>query len=114
MTQVKSNISKSSVMKAAWAVFKSTKESFSVCLRNAWRAMKARALMLKHSVHIQYIKADGSLRDAWATLDLNNFQYDSKHSGRKPCYSTVVYFDLGKKAFRSFCIDKFVGVVETK
>ena len=52
----------------------------------------------------------GSLREAIATLKLN-FEYVHK-SNRKPCFSTVCYFDLEKQAFRSFSIATFLGVEE--
>lgn len=114
MAQV--NSIKKSVMKAAWAVFRSknNKESFGTCLRKAWKAIKAKMLMFAHKVHIRYVKADGTIRDAWATLGKSNFSYESKNSNRKHCFSTVVYFDLGKNAFRSFSIDSFLGVIEVK
>lgn len=113
MATVKSNISKSSVMKSAWAVFKSkgNTESFSTCLKKAWIAMKVKAQMFLGKVHFQFKKADGTIREAWGTLHNGSFAYVNKNSNRRPCYSTVVYFDLDKKAFRSFCIDSFIGVI---
>ena len=104
-------VSKSSVMKSAWAMLKNkSAKTLSEALHKAWEAMKAKVLMYSHKVKIQYIKADGSVREAIATLKLN-FVYTHK-SNRKPCYSTVCYFDLEKKAFRSFSIATFLGVEE--
>lgn len=104
-------VNKSSVMKAAWAMLKNKSvKSLSEALHKAWNAMKAKVLMYSHKVKIQYVKTDGSLREAIATLKLN-FEYVHK-SNRKPCYSTVCYFDLEKQAFRSFSIATFLGVEE--
>lgn len=118
MAQVNSQSSKSSiasqVMKSAWAVFKSkgNTESFSTCLKKSWKAIKVKAQMFTGKVHFQFKKADGTIREAWGTLKNGSFTYVSKNSNRKPCYSTVVYFDLVKNAFRSFSIDSFIGVIK--
>lgn len=104
-------VNKSNVMKSAWAMLKAkSAKTLSEALHKAWVAMKAKAIMYSHKVKIHYIKADGSVREALATLKLN-FDY-TKKGNRKPCYSTVCYFDLEKKAFRSFSIATFLGVEE--
>lgn len=114
MTTINTNsarVSKSSVMKSAWAMLKNNSvKTLSEALHKAWEAMKAKVLMYSHKVKIQYIKCDGSIREAIATLKLD-FDYSPK-GHRRPCYSTVCYFDLEKNAFRSFSIATFLGVEE--
>lgn len=114
MATIKSNsvkVSKSNVMNAAWAMIKGKKvKNLSEALKKAWQAMKAKALMQAHKVKILYLKTDGSIREALATLKLD-FEYVKK-GNRKPCYSTVCYFDLAKQGFRSFSVATFIGVQE--
>lgn len=103
-------INKSNLMKSAWALVKKNSVTLSEALRKAWAAMKAKALMAHHKVMIEYRKADGSVREAVATLCNINYQSKTDGTARKPCYTTVAYFDLGKNAFRSFSIVSFIGV----
>lgn len=62
-------------------------------------------------VNFEFIKKDGSVRSAKGTLlaeHLPEKKVDSD-STRKHSENVVVYFDLEKKAFRSFAKESFVG-----
>lgn len=108
-TSAKINLS--NLMKAAWAMIKKAEvTTLSEALRKAWAAMKAKALMAKHTVKISFRKADGTIREALATLANITYQRKTDGKNHKPCYSTIAYFDLEKNAFRSFSISKFIGI----
>ena len=96
---------KSLVMKAAWAILKKAEVStISEALKVAWKAVKLKVEMAKGVVKFQYRKASGEVRTAIGTLKSGMVNYEPKGTNRKPCYSTVAYWDIEKKAFRSFCI----------
>lgn len=63
-------------------------------------------------VNFEFIKKDGSVRQAKGTLlaeYLPAKKADADESPRKHNENVVVYFDLEKKAFRSFVKESFVG-----
>ena len=96
---------KSLVMKAAWAILKKAEVStISEALKVAWKAVKLKVEMAKGVVKFQYRKASGEVRTAIGTLKSGMVNYEPKGTNRTPCYSTVAYWDIEKKAFRSFCI----------
>lgn len=105
-------VSKSSVMNTAWAMIrKQVVKSLSEALKKAWAALKAKSLMKAHKIKIAYRKADGSIREALATLNLPNNGYIAK-GNRKPCYTAIAYYDLEKQNFRSFSVATFMGILE--
>ena len=96
---------KSMVMKAAWSIFKKAEvESLSEAMKLAWKALKLKVEMAKGVVTFQYRKASGEIRTAVGTLKSGVVNYEPKGTNRKPCYSTIAYWDIEKKGFRSFCI----------
>ncbi len=98
-------VSKSMVMKAAWAILKKKDVgTIAEALRKAWQAMKIKAQMSVGVVEFTFRKANGEIRKAIGTLKGSAISYDYKGSERKPCYSAVAYWDIEKNAFRSFSI----------
>ncbi len=96
---------KSMVMKAAWSIFKKAEVgTLSEAMKLAWKAIKLKVAMAKGVVKFQYRKATGEVRTAIGTLKSGVVNYEPKGTNRKPCYSTVAYWDIEKKGFRSFCI----------
>ena len=61
-------------------------------------------------VEFQFIKKDGTLRQAKGTL-LKEYLPEPKEGtkSRKSSDNVVVYFDLDKNEFRSFVKESFVG-----
>ena len=109
--QVKNNesVNKSMLMKAAWAlVKKSEAKSFSDALKQAWKAIKLKMAMSKGVVMFQYRKVSGEVRTAYGTLKSTLTNYEAKGTNRKPCYSTVAYWDVQCNGFRSFCISNLI------
>lgn len=63
-------------------------------------------------VEFQFIKKDGSVRNATGTLvseHLPASKADNDGKTRKSNENVLVYFDMDKKSFRSFVKSAFVG-----
>ncbi len=74
--------------------------------------------MLEQAVRFCFKKKDGTIRDANGTrkLDLmvqeDGKRYEFKTSGKPECPTTLGYWDLDKKMWRSFTLTSFIGLVE--
>lgn len=74
--------------------------------------------MLEQAVKFQFRKKDGSVRDAVGTRnrDLMILPSGEKWAPvgpQKPeCPTTIGYWDLEKKAWRSFVLTSFIGLAE--
>lgn len=86
------------VFKRAHVMAKETGKAFSICLVKAWQLYRLKKAMLKGMVKFAFEKADGSLRYALGTLNVN---WESKGT-REPNYKSVPYFDLEANGLRSF------------
>lgn len=58
----------SNIMRRAWALFRTTGKTFSVCLSKAWSLYRLTRRMRAGVVRFAYEKADGTLRRACGTL----------------------------------------------
>ena len=67
--------------------------------------------MLKNGiVEFEFIKKDGTLRQAKGTLLAEHLPPQKEGtSSKKPSDNVMVYFDMEKNAFRSFVKESFVG-----
>ena len=102
-------ISKSLVMKAAWAVLKKAEvQTISETMRVAWKAIKLKYRMTSGVVTFKFRKTNGEIRTAVGTLKSGMFEYQAKGSNSKPSYSTVAYWDIEKDGFRSFRIASLI------
>ncbi len=96
-------------MKAAWSIVKKAEVgNISEALKLAWKAIKLKASMAKAVVTFKFRKSNGEIREAVGTLQSEYISYESKGTTRKPCYSTVAYWDLERHAFRSFNIASLI------
>lgn len=74
--------------------------------------------MLETAVRFQFKKKDGTIRNAVGTRNLEMMvqedgkRYEFKTSGKPECPTTLGYWDLEKKAWRSFVLTSFIGIVE--
>ncbi len=102
-------INKSMVMKAAWMVFaKKEAGSFAEALKKAWKAYKLKAKMALGVVSFSFKKTNGELRKAVGTLARNLYQYDYKGTGYASPANCIRYWDVEKKAFRSFTVSSLL------
>lgn len=91
------------VMKFAWAIFRATKNEWSLCMRKAWNLWRLAKKMRSGAVRFAYLKADGTIRQAIGTL--LNLPAGASLKGKKmtkPSYKTFAYYDVEKRAFRCF------------
>ena len=86
-----------------------------------WYFVRFRQWLSEGLVSFTYLKKDNSIRDARGTLcdllipreDLPKDQRQAlSRNDKRPNYAIVNYYDIDKKAWRSFDIRLFVGYVE--
>jgi len=74
--------------------------------------------MLEQAVKFQFRKKSGEVRDAVGTRNLEMMiqedgkRYEFKTAGKPECPTTLGYWDLEKKAWRSFVLTSFIGLVK--
>jgi len=81
--------------------------SRSEAFRKAWAIVKLRQAMQQKVVEFTYQKKDGSIRRAIGTTSGRFFSYESKGGYSSP--KVVTYYDMEKKAFRSFRNENIVA-----
>lgn len=123
--KISSNIRKE-VLKLAHKTMKVTEYRYEWAniLKSAWKAIKEKIAAVEAlkedlkagTVQFTFKKKDGSIREAFGTLNTNFFTYKSKGSSRKPNPEYIVYYDLDKLSFRSFHFTQFLtfSPVESK
>lgn len=100
------------VMKYAWQLWKSTQESWQLCMIKAWQLYRLAKAMRERVVAFYYRKADGSVRKAFGTL--KNVPAGATLGGKKftkPSYKTMSYFDTEKNAFRCFKVENLICLI---
>lgn len=91
------------IMRLAWQFFKQTGVKFSECLKKAWANYKLQKQMRTQIVRFYFQKVDGSIREAWGTLQADLMPATTHQ--RKSNETVQVYFDTEKQEFR--CFKKF-------
>ncbi len=72
----------------------------------------AKRLMKGGICHFVYAKKDGTLREAWGTLNRSLVEKHIVGTGEsRECYATTAYFDTEKGAWRSFRWENLVAVL---
>lgn len=100
----------SNVMSLAWQFVKRNGYNISEALKAAWRNVKLVAAMHVKIVQFFFTKVDGTIRQAFGTLEGDKLP-EGKGSGRKPNDSVQVYFDTEKGEFRCFKKCNLVRIV---
>jgi len=90
------------VMTQAWAFIKKNGFSLSEALKKAWALLKLKAAMTQKIVKFYYQKVDGSLREAYGTLNSSLIPAIAGTDDRKRNDTVQVYFDTEKSEWRSF------------
>lgn len=98
----------STIMRRAWALFRMTGKTFSVCLSKAWSLYRLTRRMRVGVVWFTYEKADGTLRRACGTL--RDIAATIKGTGRPDDGRTVKYYDIEATGWRSFKVENFVTI----
>lgn len=88
------------VMQQAWAFVKKNGYSMSEALKVAWLNVKLKAQLKKRIVKFYFQKVDGSLREAFGTL--NERVVPQTQGTRKMNDTCQVYFDTERESWRCF------------
>lgn len=96
-------------MSQAWYLVKKFGFKMADAMKQAWKIAKCKHQMKKSIVHFRFIKADGTTRDAWGTIQQSMLP-PTKGTGRKPYPHLVTYFDTIKQEYRCFNIANFIGI----
>ena len=100
-------IDKSRLFRIAYAIYrKAETNTFGEALKSAWKAIKLQAEMTKGVVSFQYKKINGEVRNAVGTL--KNITQHLRGGKKNSAEDVMCYFDIEKKAFRSFVIVKLI------
>jgi hypothetical protein len=100
---------KSEIFSTAWKLFKTKKFiSFAAALKLSWAQYKTVTAMKSGVVSFSFKKVDGSIREAQGTRHAAHITVDIKGTGVQAPYNICKYFDLEKKAFRSYRIENLV------
>lgn len=89
------------IMQLAWQFVKKNGFTMSEAMKTAWANIKLKNKMHTGIVKFYFQKVDGSLREAYGTLE-SSLMPETKGTGRKPSDSVQVYFDTEKGEYRCF------------
>lgn len=98
-TTRKQNLSE--VMNLAWQFVKRNGFSMSEALKSAWLNIKLRIAMKTRIVKFYYQKVDGTIREAYGTLQ-ESLLPPTLGSGRKANETLQTYFDTEKMEYRCY------------
>lgn len=90
------------VMQLAWQFVKKNGFSMSEAMKIAWANMKLKAALKQRIVKFYFQKVDGSLREAYGTLNDRIVPAISNADNRRKNDTVQVYFDTEKQEFRCF------------
>lgn len=84
--------------------------TWSQCQAQAWKVAKLQTALRGGVVVFTYQKQDGEVRRAEGTLSADLITYQAKGTGRPAPITVVKYFDLERKAFRSFRAERILSI----
>ena len=97
------------VMNLAWQFIKKNGMTLSEALKVAWLNIKLRTQMQTRIVKFHFQKVDGSIREAYGTLQ-SSMLPATKGTGRTPNETLQTYFDTEKQEYRCFKRAKLISV----
>lgn len=89
------------IMRMAWMFVKRNGFTMAEALKVAWLNAKVTKAMRTGIVQFFFMKVDGTIRQAFGTLDPHRLP-ETQGSGRRPADTVQVYFDTEKQEYRSF------------
>ena len=90
------------IMQMAWQFVKRNGFTMAEALRVAWINFKLRVRMAVAIVKFYFQKVDGSIREAYGTLNENIMPATSGNDNRRKNDTVQVYFDTEAMGFRSY------------
>ena len=98
------------IMTLAWSFVRRNGFTMAEALKAAWLNAKLTKAMRGGIIQFFYQKIDGTLRQAFGTLDPHRLP-ETQGKGRKANETVQVYFDTDKQEFRSFKKCNLVKIV---
>ena len=93
----------SAVFTLAWQFVKRNGFTLSQALKSAWANVKVKAAMKSRIVKFYFQKVDGTLREAYGTLNASAYGSQAPQgTGRKTSDPVQTYFDTEKQEWRCF------------
>ena len=92
----------SEVMCLAWQMVKRNGYTMSEALKTAWTNIKLRAAMKERIVKFYFQKVDGSVREAYGTLNEKLMPAIAGTDNRKKNDTVQTYYDTERQEFRCF------------
>lgn len=89
------------IMTLAWSFVRRNGFTMAEALKVAWLNAKVTKAMRTGIVQFFFMKVDGTLRQAFGTLDPHRLP-ETQGSGRRPADTVQVYYDTEKQEYRSF------------
>lgn len=100
---------RTSIFNLAWRFVKQNGFSLSEALKVAWANFKLKIAMATRIVKFYFQKVDGSIREAYGTLDPRKMP-QTQGTGRKPSETVQVYWDCEREAYRCFKKANLIGL----
>ena len=95
------NYSRHEIFNLAWQMVKRNGYTMSEALKAAWLNIKLRIRMAHSIVKFYFQKVDGSIREAYGTLNVDLLP-NHEESNRKKNDTVQVYFDAEKQEWRCY------------
>ena len=93
-------------------------QSQGFALHMAWYFERFRKMLSQGIWQFSYFKKEGGIRQARGTLDMSLIPEEHRPNTLSAAprdsaenYATFPYYDLDKNAWRSFCLDLFIGFI---
>ena len=102
------NYNRTSIFNLAWQFIKKNGMTLSEALKVAWANAKVKNALHRGITHFRFFKVDGSIREAYGTLDPH---WAPEPLGlRTPAPSVQTYWDTEKSAWRCFKRVNLIGL----
>lgn len=89
------------IMRQAWQMVKMNGYTMAEALRKAWLNFRLRAKMAVGIVKFYFAKIDGTMREAYGTLDPKRLP-QTRQAERKPNPTVQTYYDTERGEYRCF------------
>lgn len=99
------------IMTLAWQFVRRNGFTMSEALRQAWLVFKTKANLYKGITKFYFRKVDGTIREAWGTLNSSLMPKLDEGGDRRAKNPTVqVYYDTERQEFRCFKVANLLSL----
>ena len=97
-------------MNLAWRFVKRNGFALSEALKCAWANYKVKVAMATRVVKFYFLKVDGTIREAYGTLNAAVIPAISGNDNRRRNDSVQVYYDTEKQAYRCYKKSNLISI----